>query len=413
VTYHLLCRWQTGLEFFLYQLCKTTAPGLIDDCHWSCAEAAELTRLSEKVTEFFCFHHKPIFKDCGISEQERESFCSDLQEIRQIRHCAVHRVDINAATINKYAKCALHVLGTIKRLGGQGFRKDHGEAVCPVPFPSHYNNRSPRHELQLDRFVNSFWETERHLILQASSHISPSQHEEQNPGHNSKKAEGARLREAQQDDAQPTKAKEAEHSQKHHDDAQPTKAKKAEHSQKQQDDAQLKKAKKAEHSQQQQDDAQLKKAKKTEHSQKQQDDAQLKKAKKAEHSQQQQDDAQPTKAKEAEHSQKHHDDAQPTKAKKAEHSQQQQDDAQLKKAKKAEHSQKQQDDAQLKKAKKAEHNQQQQDDAQLKKAKKAEHSQKQQGDARPKKYMRTVNIQKICASSNMCKGKSTICTHTT
>jgi hypothetical protein len=99
------------LEFFLYQLCKTTAPGLIDDCHWSCAEAAELTtdtrrtpiqfaigtedgrsretyanlvfslqckdcaeaaeltRLSEKVTEFFCFHHKPIFKDCGISEQ--------------------------------------------------------------------------------------------------------------------------------------------------------------------------------------------------------------------------------------------------------------------------------------------------------------------------------------------------------
>ncbi|CAG8025877.1 unnamed protein product [Penicillium nalgiovense] len=128
MTHHLLCRWQTGLEFFLYQLCKTTAPGLIDDCHWSCAEAAELTRLSEKVTEFFCFHHKPIFKDCGISEQERESFCFDLQEIRQIRHCAVHRVDVNAATMNKYAKCALHVLGTIKRLGGQGFREDHGEA---------------------------------------------------------------------------------------------------------------------------------------------------------------------------------------------------------------------------------------------------------------------------------------------
>ncbi|CAG8205275.1 unnamed protein product [Penicillium nalgiovense] len=347
MTHHLLCRWQTGLEFFLYQLCKTIAPRLIDDCHWSCAEAAELTQLSEKVTEFFCFHHKPIFKDCGISEQERESFCSDLQEIRQIRHCAVHRVDINAATINKYAKCALHVLGTIKRLGGQGFRKAHGEA--------------------LDRFVNSFWETERHLILQTSSHISPSQHEEYHPDHNSKKAEGARLREAQR----------AENSQKQHDDAQPTTAKKAEHSQKQQADAQPTTAKKAEHSQKHQADAQ------------------------------------PTKAKKAEHSQKHQDDAQPTKAKKAEHSQKHQDDAQPTKAKKAEHSQKHQADAQPTKAKKAEHSQKHQDDAQPTKAKKAEHSQKQQGDARPKKYMRTVNNQMICASSNMCKGKSTICTHAT
>jgi hypothetical protein len=136
MTNHLLCRWQAELEFFLYQLCKTAAPGLIDDCHWSCPEAAELTRLSEKVTEFFCFHHKPIFRACGISEQERESFCSELQEIRQIRHCAVHRVDVNAATINKYAQCALNVLGIIERLGGQGFRKDHGEAVCLVHFLS-------------------------------------------------------------------------------------------------------------------------------------------------------------------------------------------------------------------------------------------------------------------------------------
>jgi hypothetical protein len=139
MTYYLLCRWQTELEFFLYQFCKTAAPGLIDDCHWSCPEAAELTRLSEEVTEFFCFHHKTIFKQCGISEQDRESFCCELQETRQIRHFAVHRVDVNAATINKYAKCALNVLGTVKRLGGQGFEKDHGEAVCPVPFPSHYN----------------------------------------------------------------------------------------------------------------------------------------------------------------------------------------------------------------------------------------------------------------------------------
>ena len=142
-TYHLLCRWQTELEYFLYQFCKTVAPELVNDYHWSCAEAAELTRLSEKVTVFFCFNHKTIFKDCGISEQERESFCSGLQEIRQIRHFAVHRVNVNAITINKYAKCALNVLGTVRRLGGQGLGKDYGEAVCPVSFVSHYNNRSP------------------------------------------------------------------------------------------------------------------------------------------------------------------------------------------------------------------------------------------------------------------------------
>lgn len=152
MAYHLLSRWQTELGFFLYQFCKTVAPELVNDCHWSCAEAAsaeaaELTRLSEKVTVFFCFNHKTIFKDCGISEQERESFCSELQEIRQIRHFAVHRVKVNAITINKYAKCALNVLGTVRRLGGQGFRKDYGEAACPVSFLSHYNNRSPPHGL--------------------------------------------------------------------------------------------------------------------------------------------------------------------------------------------------------------------------------------------------------------------------
>ncbi|CAG7950831.1 unnamed protein product [Penicillium salamii] len=313
MTYHLLCRWQTELEFFLYQFCKTSAPGLIDDCHWSCPEAAELTRLSEEITEFFCFHHKTIFKECGISEQERESFCCELQEIRQIRHFAVHRVDVNAATTKKYAKYALNVLSTIKRLGGQDFEKDHGEAVCPVPFSSHYDNRSPRYELQLDRFVNSFWETEGHLVSQTSSHDYPSRHTEHHIEHNSREAEGARLRETQR----------------------------------------------------------------------------------------------------AEHSQKQQDDTQPKKAKQAEHSQKQQDDTQPKKAKQAEHSQKQQDGTQPKKAKQAEHSQKQQDGTQPKKAKQAEHSQKQQGESRPKKHVSTVNIQKLCASSNIYKGESKTRTHTT
>lgn len=33
MTYHLLCRWKTELEFFLYQFCKTAAPDLINECH--------------------------------------------------------------------------------------------------------------------------------------------------------------------------------------------------------------------------------------------------------------------------------------------------------------------------------------------------------------------------------------------
>lgn len=122
-THKLLCRWQNQLDFFLYQFCLTVAPGLIDECHWSCPEAAELSRLSEKVTEFFCFHHKVAFQSCGISEKERESFCSDLHKIRQIRHCAVHRVAVNAATIGKYAKSAQNVLAILKRLGGRNLKK--------------------------------------------------------------------------------------------------------------------------------------------------------------------------------------------------------------------------------------------------------------------------------------------------
>lgn len=129
--FSLLCRWQTKLEFFLYHFCRTAAPRLVDECHWSCSEAAELTRLSEKVTEFFCFHHKESFKACGISEQERESFCLSLHEIRQIRNFAVHRVEVNWTTLTKYAKSALNVLAIIIRLGGKEFQSAQGDSVSP------------------------------------------------------------------------------------------------------------------------------------------------------------------------------------------------------------------------------------------------------------------------------------------
>jgi hypothetical protein len=103
---------------------------LVDECHWPSPEAAELSRLSEKVTEYFCFHHKVTFQACGISEKERESFCSNLHGIRQIRHCAVHRVAVNAATMGKYAKSAQNVLAILKRMGGTEFEEAFGRQVC-------------------------------------------------------------------------------------------------------------------------------------------------------------------------------------------------------------------------------------------------------------------------------------------
>ncbi|KAB8069059.1 hypothetical protein BDV29DRAFT_183508 [Aspergillus leporis] len=127
--YRLLSRWQNQLEYFLYHFCKTTAPQLLSECHWSCPEAAELSRLTEKITEYFCFHHKRNFSSRGISEQERESFCTKLQEIRQIRNFAVHRVTLNTNTIRRYAKIALDVLRLVQRLGGEGFRKSFNDPL--------------------------------------------------------------------------------------------------------------------------------------------------------------------------------------------------------------------------------------------------------------------------------------------
>ena len=129
---------------------------MVDECHWSCPEAAELSRLSEKLTEFFCFHHKVAFQSCGISERERESFCSDLHQIRRIRHCAVHRVIVNAATIGKYAKSAQNVLAILKRLGGAEFEKAFGGQVR---YESFFLRKIDMTNLiyKLNQFMSTFW----------------------------------------------------------------------------------------------------------------------------------------------------------------------------------------------------------------------------------------------------------------
>lgn len=131
-TYSLLCRWQEQLEYFLYHFCRVAAPALAEKSHWPCPEAAELSQLSEKVIEYFCLHRKKLFQARDISECERETFCSDLHTIRQIRHCAVHRAPVNAATIAKYARSAQNVLAILQRLGGPEFQNVYGGQVCLV-----------------------------------------------------------------------------------------------------------------------------------------------------------------------------------------------------------------------------------------------------------------------------------------
>ncbi|KAL4971159.1 hypothetical protein BDW66DRAFT_166222 [Aspergillus desertorum] len=138
VCHQLLSRWQVELEYYLYYFCKATAPQLLLQSGWSCAEAAELTILTEKITEYFCFHHKQFFSSHGISAQERESFCAKLQEVRQIRNFAVHRTTLHTNTLQKYARAVQEVLGLLRRLGGEIIQQS-----C--------TNR-------LDHFIHTFWE---------------------------------------------------------------------------------------------------------------------------------------------------------------------------------------------------------------------------------------------------------------
>lgn len=119
----LLSRWQSELEYYLYCFCKATAPQILDKSNWTCAEAAELTKLTEKITEYFCFYHKQYFNSQGMSPQEQELFCVRLQEVCQVQNFTVHRVMLHTATIQKYARIITGLLGTIIRLGGEDFQQ--------------------------------------------------------------------------------------------------------------------------------------------------------------------------------------------------------------------------------------------------------------------------------------------------
>ncbi|KAJ5263531.1 hypothetical protein N7478_011136 [Penicillium angulare] len=319
----LLCRWQQQLEFFLFHVFRSVAPALADKCHWSCPEAAELSRLSEKVTEYFCFHHKEYFQSRGISEYEREAFCSDLHKVRQIRHFAVHRVPVNAATIAQYAKSAQHVLEMLKRLGGKEFQESFGELVNQsletfwdvrtpgVPQTTLYR---PSLQQQTDHGIRS----NANLEVKAANiqHMRKLQNsamerklaniarmaEEMEISYTQKVARRKELCE-QNEGSQQRKAERAERSQRERDEADRKKAERAQRSQRERDEADRKKAERAQRSQQERDEADRKKAERAQRSQQERDEADRKKAERAQRSQQERDEADRKKAERAQRNQ--------------------------------------------------------------------------------------------------------------
>ncbi|KAJ5955970.1 hypothetical protein N7501_010249 [Penicillium viridicatum] len=72
-----------------------------------------------------------------------------MHGIRQIRHCAVHRVPASAVTIAKYATMVKNVLLISRRLGGTEFENEYGGS--------------------LDQFLNTLWDIKGHNIPQPAS----------------------------------------------------------------------------------------------------------------------------------------------------------------------------------------------------------------------------------------------------
>ncbi|KAH8693581.1 hypothetical protein BGW36DRAFT_207485 [Talaromyces proteolyticus] len=301
ICHQLLSKWQNELEYYLYYFCKITAPQLLDESGWCCVEAAELTRLTEKITEHFCFHHKRTFSSHGISEQERESFCVRLQEVRQIRNLAVHRVTLHTSTIQRYARIVQGILGPLKRIGGGEFSKS-----C--------NDR-------MNRFIETLWDTENNKsrdielstivetnAIRGIESLSRSEQkrlnieraiEEQKLAAQrqavntsrmaedfqiSKRIKIMRIRQIQQDkeNSEVRKKERFDKDRKQQEDANLRRAERAEKVRKQQEDANLRRAERAEKVRKQQEDANLRRAERAEKARKQQESAELRKVQIAE-----------------------------------------------------------------------------------------------------------------------------------
>ncbi|ELR08250.1 hypothetical protein VC83_04549 [Pseudogymnoascus destructans] len=89
---------------------------------------------------YYCFHHKSYLKKAGICGKELERFREELHELRQLRNAAVHREEVSASTIRRYARSTLDVLETLRRLGNEYLEEAYGSS--------------------LDRLFRNFWDVD-------------------------------------------------------------------------------------------------------------------------------------------------------------------------------------------------------------------------------------------------------------
>ncbi|KAL4806629.1 hypothetical protein BDV18DRAFT_159799 [Aspergillus unguis] len=360
------------LEYFFYWFCKTTAPHLLDESNWPCVEAAELTRLTEKITEYFCFHHKQLFSDCGISPHERHSFRVELQEVCKIRHFAVHRDTLNRNTIQKYARIVQRLLGTLRRLGGERFyqscssRLDHfNETFLDVQDieyeqmdPSDAKSISPETDLPKSK------RKEIHLEQALETQKLAAQRKASNSAQMAEAFQASkRTRDANRDQNQKDKEK-----------AELCRAERAERARKQVEEANIKRTERAEKVREQQGNAELRKAERAERARKQEEKASIKRSKKAENTEEarkQQEDAELRRTERAEKARKQVEEANIKRAERAGKVKEQEEEASVKRAARAEKVRKQEEEADIRRAERAERAKKQQE-AGIRRAEKAE-----------------------------------------
>jgi hypothetical protein len=110
------------------------------------------------VTNHFCFCNKRIFRERGISEQERETFCTQLQEVRQVRNMAIHRVTPQSSTLQKYGRIVQAIVGLLIRIGGHEFLQKYDDRVSNVCAVSSIQRLTKSFKIR--QFIRTFWDIE-------------------------------------------------------------------------------------------------------------------------------------------------------------------------------------------------------------------------------------------------------------
>ncbi|RAO71522.1 uncharacterized protein BHQ10_007534 [Talaromyces amestolkiae] len=218
--------------------------------------------------------HKDI-----VCKQERETFCTQLQEVRQVRNMAVHRVTPQSSTIRKYGKIVQAIVGFLPRIGGQEFLQTYNERIR--------------------QFIETFWDIEKNESGDVNASLIPEtiiiRGIESSPRNEQKEYNMKRSVEEQKLAAK-TKANNVSQMARDFQESRRVKLMHVEQNQREKVDSELRKKEKSERLIKQLADAQLRKDERAERNRKQQDEAQIRRAERAARNRQQMEKAQLKKA---------------------------------------------------------------------------------------------------------------------